>query len=82
MDDTFEYEGTRYREVPELPPLNLERYCSHTACRGCCFEEHRLLEVTCVDAGNLGNRCCENSTVFIPDTPEGYAAYIAARLEG
>ena len=75
---TFSYKGRAYKRVPEL-------VCSDnaTACTGCVFDNEHETErspgCAAVKEALHGEWCV--SIIWIPDTPEGLADYVALKLE-
>lgn len=50
------------------------------SCAGCMFL-HVTDRMTARTCNHYDRKCCGYTRVFIPDTPEGHAGYIAAKLE-
>jgi hypothetical protein len=70
-----------YRLVPELPHTrDISDFLG--VCRGCAFVHTRDFDTGCRAADERGRVCVASQAIYIEDSEEAHAAYVAARLEG
>ena len=68
---TIEFHGKKYVAMP---------YLKHGECNGCAFQDDDVNEVPCPHTVKLLS-CSASSPIWIEDTPETIAAYVAHKLD-
>ena len=69
--NTIEFHGKKYVAMP---------YLKHGECEGCAFQDDEVSEGACPHTTSMKS-CFVDSPVWIEDTPEAIAAYVARRME-